>query len=105
MELGLEGKSVLVTGGGRGIGRAIVLGFARKGACVGVNDLMPERAEAVAQEAGVLGGEAMACPADITRYEEVVRMVRELLARFGGIHACQQCGGRGSGEALLGSDL
>ncbi len=101
MELGLNGKSVLVTGGGRGIGRAIALGFAREGACVGVNDLVTERAEAVAREAGALGAQAMACPADITRYEEVSRMVKEVVARFGGLHVLVNNAGVGDQGRLF----
>lgn len=38
MELGLEGKAVLVTGAGRGIGRAIVLGFAKEDARAAINE-------------------------------------------------------------------
>jgi len=85
MELGLQGKSVLVTGAGRGIGRSIVLGFAREGARVAVNDYVKDRAESVAQEARVLGAEAVSCPADITRYSEVAAMIGKVLETFGGI--------------------
>lgn len=101
MELGLKGKSVLVTGGGRGIGRAIVLGFAREGACVGVNDLLVDRAEAVAREARDLGGEAMACPADITRYQEVALMVKEVVDCFGGLHVLVNNAGLGDQGKLF----
>ncbi|MBW1682782.1 MAG: 3-oxoacyl-ACP reductase FabG [Deltaproteobacteria bacterium] len=85
MDLGLKGKTVLVTGAGRGIGRAVVLGFAREGARVAVNDLVPERAEAVLRECVQLGVEALACPADITDYDEVRDMVSDILGRFGHI--------------------
>lgn len=101
MELGLEGKSVLVTGGGRGIGRAIVLGFASEGACVAVNDLIAERAESVAREAHAMGAEAMACPADITRYEAADRMVKDVIDRFGGLHVLVNNAGLGDQGKLF----
>jgi NAD(P)-dependent dehydrogenase (short-subunit alcohol dehydrogenase family) len=86
MDLGLRVKSVLVTGAGRGIGRAIVLGFAREGARVAVNDVMADRAEAVVQEARAIGSEAIACPANISRYPEAVAMVEKVLDAFGAVH-------------------
>ena len=46
----LEGKSVIVTGGGSGIGRAAALLFAERGACVTVADVSPDTGEAVAAE-------------------------------------------------------
>jgi 2-hydroxycyclohexanecarboxyl-CoA dehydrogenase len=85
MDLGLKDRTVLITGAGRGIGRAIVIGFAGEGASVAVNDILAERAEAVAAEAAALGGRSMACPADITRYGEVARMVNGVVERFGRI--------------------
>jgi 2-hydroxycyclohexanecarboxyl-CoA dehydrogenase len=86
MDLGLKGKSVLVTGAGRGIGRTIVMGFAQAGARLAVNDVMADRAEAVAREARAMGAEAISCPANITRYSETVDMVRKVLETFGAVH-------------------
>ena len=58
MDLGLSGKSVIVTGGGSNIGRAITLAFAREGANVTIADLDTTQAEAVAKEARRLGNAA-----------------------------------------------
>lgn len=77
---GLEGKSVLVTGGGRGIGRAIALAFAAKGARVAIAGRTPSSLEAVADEIRRLGGKGLAAPCDITRREEV-EAIRDKIAR------------------------
>ena len=60
MDLGLRDKVAIVTGAGRGIGRAIVLTLAEEGAKVAVNDLFQERAQAVVHEVKARGGEAIA---------------------------------------------
>lgn len=78
----LRGKTALVTGAGRGIGRAIALALAREGADVGVADINRETAEAVAAEIEKLGGRALALPADVTRRAEVGRIVEHFCARF-----------------------
>lgn len=101
MDLGLKDSSVLVTGAGRGIGRAIVLGFAREGASVAVNDMLAGRAEAVAKEAADLGARAVACPADITRYEQVAEMVGWVVDRLGGIRVLVNNAGVGDQGKLF----
>lgn len=62
----LNRKIALVTGSGRGIGRAVALKFAREGAKVVVNDLDPEVGDAVAAEIRDMGGEAVACNGSVT---------------------------------------
>ncbi len=71
MDLGLKGHVAVVTGAGRGIGRQLCLTLATEGVCVGVNDLFADRAEAVAAEIRLAGGEAIALPADVTNEEDV----------------------------------
>ena len=80
----LDDKIALVTGGGRGIGRGIVLEFAREGADVAVNYRRDrEAAEATAREVESLGRRAMVVQADVSDHEAVVRMVAETRSSFG----------------------
>ncbi|MEU6238370.1 glucose 1-dehydrogenase [Kitasatospora sp. NPDC047058] len=78
-------KSVLVTGGGTGIGRAIALAFAREGARVAVAG----RTEASLAETVALieaeGGKAVALVGDVARSGDAARLVRETVAQLGGL--------------------
>ena len=79
----LTGKGALVTGAGRGIGRAISLELARAGARVVCNDIDPDAAQGTAQEVRRAGGEASAYPADVADGEAVRRMMAEAVSRLG----------------------
>ena len=84
--LTLEGRTALVTGGSRGIGRAVCVLFGRLGAKVCVNYL---RDEGAAQETVALienaGGFAFACRADVSQYAEAGRLVAEAERTLGGL--------------------
>ena len=84
--LSLQGKSALVTGGSRGIGRAIGLLFGRLGARVAINYVRDEVAanQAVA-ELAKLGAEAFSVQADVSVPSEAGRVVDETVARFGAL--------------------
>ncbi len=80
----LEGRIALVTGGGRGIGRAIALGLAADGADVAVN--YRRDAAAAADTVGAIearGRHARAYAADIARYDECESMAQAVLTDFG----------------------
>ena len=62
----LDGKVAIISGSGRGIGRAIALKLAGEGACVVVNDLDAEPADDTAAAIRGLGGEAAVCAGDVT---------------------------------------
>lgn len=81
----LKGKTAVVAGGGRGIGRSIALALAREGAQVAVADLLVENAEAVKNEIKAMGVNALACQVDLTKRTEVERMVETVLGRLGQI--------------------
>src|SRR5689334_17564353 len=83
MDLGLKDKVVLVTGGGRGVGRGVCLRFAAEGAKVVVNDFHERRAERVAAEIKEQGGSALAVQADITNLAAVRAMVAKTVETFG----------------------
>jgi 3-hydroxybutyrate dehydrogenase len=80
---GLSGRRALVTGGGRGIGRAVALDLARAGAEVAVSARTRSDIEAVAAEASRLGVRAVAVAADIARPEDVRALFREARALLG----------------------
>jgi 3-hydroxybutyrate dehydrogenase len=77
-------RIALVTGGGRGIGRAIALAFAREGAHVAVTARTSSELDAVAAEVRALGRKALAVPCDVgdrTQVDDAVRRVTEHLGR------------------------
>jgi 3-hydroxybutyrate dehydrogenase len=76
----LNGKSALITGGGRGIGRAIALEFARNGARVAI---AARTAEQVKQVASEIGADAIALVCDVSDPESVARMFSDMRERFG----------------------
>jgi len=76
----LKGKTALITGGGRGIGRAIALAFARAGARVAVAARTTEQVKQVANE---IGSNAIALVCDVSDPEGVTRMFAEFREQFG----------------------
>jgi len=81
----LEGKVALVTGSGRGIGRAIALKLASEGARVVVNDLDQAPAAEVLAAIGEAGGEAIACVGNITAPDFADRFVKTAIDAYGGL--------------------
>lgn len=81
----LEGKVALVSGSGRGIGRAIALKLASEGARLVINDLDEGPAEEVIAEIVAMGGEAVACNGDVTAPDFGERFVATAMDRFGGL--------------------
>jgi 3-oxoacyl-[acyl-carrier protein] reductase len=82
----MEGKVAIVTGASRGIGRAIALELARRGAKVAVNYAGSEaKANEVVAEITANGGEAFAIQADVSKSDAVENMVKEVLERYGRI--------------------
>ena len=81
----MSGKVAMVTGGGRGIGRAIALGLAQAGARVVVASRTQAELEAVAEEIRQGGGEALPVVTDLTVSEQIENLVETTVARFGRI--------------------
>jgi len=98
------GKSAIVTGGGRGIGRAIALALARQGCQVAVLDLLEENAKSVKQEIEALGTRGLALRVDLTQCAEVQEAVGKVLAEFGQLDILVNNAGWDKLEPFLESD-
>ncbi|KAB7707237.1 glucose 1-dehydrogenase [Bacillus aerolatus] len=81
----LKNKVVLITGAGSGIGKATALLFAKEGAHLVINDLSSEAGNETVKEIVQLGGEAIFLQADVTKADEVERMVAEAVRSKGKI--------------------
>ena len=82
----LEGKVALITGGSRGIGKAVAMAYAREGAKVFICSRKAANLKKAAAEIRSVGGEVSWCAADISKMREVKRLVREVCHTYGTIH-------------------
>lgn len=86
MDLDLEGKSVIVTGGGSNIGRAIALAFAEEGANITIGDIDVEQAQKTVELAMKIGAKtAQVVKTDVTDLSEVQSLFRTAVDKFGGV--------------------
>jgi 2-hydroxycyclohexanecarboxyl-CoA dehydrogenase len=84
MELNLAGKSVIVTGGGSNIGRAISLAFAREGVHLTIAEIDERQGKKAAAEAQKQGAaSATVVPTDVTKWDSVLAMVKDVESRLG----------------------
>jgi NAD(P)-dependent dehydrogenase (short-subunit alcohol dehydrogenase family) len=81
----LDGKAIVITGSGRGIGAACAKGCAAQGAAVVVNDLFQEEVDRTVAEITAAGGRAVACVADVTDWDDAGRLIGACIQTFGKI--------------------
>lgn len=80
---GLDGKVVLITGGGRGIGKGIARGMAKEGASVAISGRSKDTLDATAKELAGSGAQVLAVPADVTDEGDVEKLFKAVVDRFG----------------------
>lgn len=85
MDTGLNGKVALVCAASQGLGRATALALAREGACVAICARGEAALRSTADEIRAAGGEVLAVTADLTRGEDIERLVARTVEAFGGI--------------------
>ena len=91
----------MVTGGGSGIGRAIVLRLARNGAAIGVVDIRKDAAEATATEVRQKGGRAIPVVCDVSQSDSVTQAVAEIEENLGALGAQVNCAGIWQSRSFL----
>ena len=96
----VDGKVALVTGGGRGLGKASAVMLAREGAKVAISDRKEEGAAAVVAEITKAGGQAIFIQQDVSKEEDWQRTIDEVLRRFGRIDILVNNAGVGAGKNI-----
>lgn len=86
LEKRFTGKTVLITGGGTGMGKAAALRFGREGANVVIAGRRPAELNLVADEITTAGGNVLAVPADVSDAVQVEALVKKTIATFGSLH-------------------
>src|SRR5688572_2265267 len=81
----MKGRRIILTGASEGIGRALALELAARGARVALAARDRERLDSLAQECRARGGEALAVPTDVTSQQDCEWLVAETVKAFGGI--------------------
>ena len=81
----VKGLTVLVTGAASGMGQATARVFAAEGANVAVTDISAEGTQAVADEINANGGKARAWPLDVANRDDIISVVNDVAAHFGGL--------------------
>jgi 3-oxoacyl-[acyl-carrier protein] reductase len=99
MNLGLQGKVVLVTGASKGIGKAIAAAFAAEGSRVVLTARHQPELEQAALELRQRGGEALALAADLTSASDVQRLAQHAVERLGTVHVLVNNAGGVEGSA------
>ncbi len=96
-----EGRVAVVTGGGRGMGRAVSLRLARDGARVVVAELVPEHGEETVSEIEQAGGDAVAVPTAVAKLGDIARLFDEVASRHGGCDILVNNAGIGVARATV----
>lgn len=94
--INLTGQNALVTGGGRGIGRAMALTLAQQGARVAVTARSQAQLDETVKQIKAAGGHAIAVAADVTQPDSVAQMVSEVENQLGAIDLLVNNAGHGS---------
>ena len=89
----IKGSVVLVTGGGNGIGEAVVKHFAQRGAKVAIVDMVQKNIDRVVKEVKELGAEAIGIQANVTSEADTARYIQATLAAFGKLNIAVSCAG------------
>jgi 3-oxoacyl-[acyl-carrier protein] reductase len=103
VDLGLEGKIAIVTGGSRGLGRAAALSLAQEGASVYLCARGSETLDRAIGEIAQAGHSAAGMAADVTTVEDCERVVEGAVAQFGGVDILVNNVGGGQGPSAIGA--
>lgn len=101
----LKDKIAFITGGGRGIGRALALGFAQEGAEVAIAARTEAELQAVRDEVAALGRRALALPCDVTQEDQVKAALHTAHAHFGRLDVLVNNAGLGAVRPVPGTPL
>lgn len=101
VDLSIEGKVAIVTGGSKGIGRAIALAFAEHGADLTIAARGAEALDRTRQEIAATGRRALTVQADIGKDGDIEKIYRETVAQFGGVDILVNNAAAGDSAGLL----